>query len=383
MTHMEQLLEGFASSRGHIYFGRRMRVADVLLLEEEEEEEGGGDEKESGVDAEFEMSGLRRQVEVGSCGFERSSPGRAISRWFRRLKEKKGVVGRTREKEEREHGDGLGSLSVSRIRKKVEDGSSATVHGKDESGQYRKEDTFNLGVAGSLLDLIAANKNELSKMEDLRKEMELFLQNVKEKVQRKVSSREPFELTESVASCLTDMKEVFSCGSHLSEQSHRRPSLLLEQRRQMQLNQSSGYESRQEPVEGIEELEAELEAELERLQLQLDAGTSSKQSYQEMIKVAPKESASASGCSTSFGEVMDPEDKVTEFQGGVPPIELERRLHELLETRLQERIKELEVSLGRMEQKLSEKEREISWWKDTARLLSQRVSEPSHGGLTQ
>ncbi|XP_010063930.2 protein POLAR LOCALIZATION DURING ASYMMETRIC DIVISION AND REDISTRIBUTION isoform X2 [Eucalyptus grandis] len=378
MTHMEQVLEGFAFSRGHIYCGRRMRVADVLLLEEEEEE----DEKEGGVDAEFEMSSLRRQVEVGSCGFERSSPGRAISRWFRRLKEKKGVVGRIREKEGREHGDGLGSLSVSRIRTKVEDGSSDTGNGKDESGQYRKEDTFNLGVAGSLLDLIAANKNELSKMEDLRKEMELFLQNVKEKVQRKVSSHEPFELTESVASCLTDIKEVFSCGSHLSEQSHRRPSLLLEQRRQMQLNQSSGYESRQEPVEGIEELEAELEVELERLQLQLDAGTSSEQSYQEMIKVAPKASSSASGCSTSFGEVMDPGDEVTEFQGGVPPIELERRLHELLETRLQERIKELEVSLGRMEQKLSEKEREISWWKDTARLLSQRVSEPSHGGLT-
>lgn len=150
----------------------------------------------------------------------------------------------------------------------------------------------------------------------------------------------------------------------------------------MQLNQSSGCESRQEHVEGIEELDAELEAELECLQLQLDAETSFKQSYQEMIMVAPKESASASGCSTSFGEVMNPDDEVTEFQGRVPPIELERRFHELLEIRLQERIKELEASLGRLEQKPSEKERSISWWKDIARLLLQHVSEPSHGGLT-
>lgn len=56
----------------------------------------------------------------------------------------------------------------------------------------------------------------------------------------------------------------------------------------MQSNQSSGCESKQEPVEGIEEVEAELEAELERLELQFDAEASSKQSYQEMIKVAPK-----------------------------------------------------------------------------------------------
>ncbi|KAL3746405.1 hypothetical protein ACJRO7_015374 [Eucalyptus globulus] len=261
-----------------------MRIANFLQLEKEEEEEY---EKERGMA-------------------------------FKQRKEKKCVVGLIREKEEREFGNGLWSLSVSRIRTKVEDGLSHTVNGKDESGKRM----FNPGDAGSPLYLIAASRNELSEMENLRKEIELFFfmtREPPEKVRRKVSSREPFELTESVASCLTDIKEVLSCGSHLSGQSHRRPSLLLEQHRQMQLNQSSGYESTQEPVEGIEELEAELEAE---------------------------------------------------------------RLHELLETRLQERIKELEASVGRLEQKLSEKEREISWWKDTARLLSQHVYEPSHGGLT-
>lgn len=91
----------------------------------------------------------------------------------------------------------------------------------------------------------------------------------------------------------------------------------------MQSNQSSGCESKQEPVEGIEEVEAELEAELERLELQLerlelqlDAEASSKHSYQEMIKIAPKESASASGCSTNFGKLMNPRDEVTEVQSG-------------------------------------------------------------------
>lgn len=78
---------------------------------------------------------------------------------------------------------------------------------------------------------ISVNKNELHKMEDLWKELEVLLQNVKEKVQRKDSSREPSELTECVASFFTDIKEVLSCGSHLLEQSHRTLSLLPEQHR--------------------------------------------------------------------------------------------------------------------------------------------------------
>lgn len=136
MTHMEQVLEGPATGEGDICCGLRMRIADILLVEEEEEEEE--EESESGVDAEFEMGGLRRrQGEVGPCGFQCSSPGRAFSRWFRWRKEKKDVVGQVREKEEREFGDGSGSLGVSRIRTKVENGSPGAVDGKDESGDGR------------------------------------------------------------------------------------------------------------------------------------------------------------------------------------------------------------------------------------------------------
>ncbi|KAL3746378.1 hypothetical protein ACJRO7_015351 [Eucalyptus globulus] len=243
------------------------RIADSLLLEEEEEEE----EEEENDD---------KENEVKSCGFECSSLGRAIWRWSRW-----------------EFGNGLGSLSVSRIRRRLR-----MVRRTRSTGRMNQEkricSTWNLqGVF-----CISVNKNELHKMEDLWKELEVLLQNVKEKVQRKDSSREPSELTECVASFFTDIKEVLSCGN-------------------MQSNQSSGCESKQEPVEGIEE-------------------------------VAPKESASASGCSTSFGKLMNPRDEVTEVQSGAefPLISYLRK-------------------------------REISWWKDTALLRSQHVSEPSHGGL--
>lgn len=59
---------------------------------------------------------------------------------------------------------------------------------------------------------------------------------------------------------------------------------------------------------------------------------------------------------------------------GVSPIELERKLHELLEARQQERINELESALDYAMQQLEEKERELCWWSDAAHLVSQRLS---------
>ncbi|KAF9612544.1 hypothetical protein IFM89_001411 [Coptis chinensis] len=61
--------------------------------------------------------------------------------------------------------------------------------------------------------------------------------------------------------------------------------------------------------------------------------------------------------------------------GGVSPKELERRLHELLEERQRKRIRELECALEHTKKKLLEKEMEVTWWKDTARLISLHASE--------
>lgn len=54
----------------------------------------------------------------------------------------------------------------------------------------------------------------------------------------------------------------------------------------------------------------------------------------------------------------------------VSPIELERRLHELLESRQKEQIEELKVKLKSAEEKLLAKEMELSWWKKHAHQLS-------------
>lgn len=85
------------------------------------------------------------------------------------------------------------------------------------------------------------------------------------------------------------------------------------------------------------------------------------------------EYAAISSSSASVGEVTDPREVPADFQCGVPPVELERKLHELLESRQQEQIEELKAALRRAERKLREKEKEISWWKDTALVISQHT----------
>lgn len=81
--------------------------------------------------------------------------------------------------------------------------------------------------------------------------------------------------------------------------------------------------------------------------------------------------------SASFGEVIDRPDSQSR-QGGVSPNELEIRLHELLQARQEQRIKELQANLGQAKRKLLEKEKEVSWWKDTAQAVYPPISKMPH-----
>lgn len=64
------------------------------------------------------------------------------------------------------------------------------------------------------------------------------------------------------------------------------------------------------------------------------------------------------------------EEEESPGEGGVSARELERRLHELLQSRHEARIAELESALERARRKLKEKEREASRWRDTAKLAA-------------
>jgi hypothetical protein len=77
-------------------------------------------------------------------------------------------------------------------------------------------------------------------------------------------------------------------------------------------------------------------------------------------------------------EEGDTDEEVEESKpchGGVPARVLERRLHELLQSRHEQRIAELETELQRAQRKLRDKEREVSRWRDTAKLVSRHKDE--------
>ncbi|KAG4197970.1 hypothetical protein ERO13_A05G059400v2 [Gossypium hirsutum] len=215
-----------------------------------------------------------------------------------------------------------------------------------------------------LLHLIAESKNELQKMKELKIQMENVLQNVKEGllntdilVCKNLESNDGDGVDESLGfnSNLTSNKVLFDQSLNCDDA------------------------PKDDCLEGMDRLEAELEVELERLLLHLDSGKSSTIPPEKNIK---ENTVNTTSVRSYNAEVIDPtieaeEEDRPDSHGGVPPYELERKLHELLETRQEQQIRELETALETARQELREKEGEISWWKETAHLMLKHVKQPS------
>uniref|UniRef100_N1QS99 Uncharacterized protein n=1 Tax=Aegilops tauschii TaxID=37682 RepID=N1QS99_AEGTA len=75
------------------------------------------------------------------------------------------------------------------------------------------------------------------------------------------------------------------------------------------------------------------------------------------------------------GDTDEEDEESKPCHGGVPARVLERRLHELLQSQHEQRIAELETELQRAQRKLRDKEREVSRWRDTAKLVSRHKDE--------
>lgn len=155
------------------------------------------------------------------------------------------------------------------------------------TGLSRKEDTsFNLGVGCSLLYLVLASKNELSKMVDLRRQMELFLQDIKEELGRKNNPFEPFRLNTDVACSSTDCQEGPCSTSQLSYQQDFSSQIVSDAQSTVPNHTRKPCLHEQgECQELIDELQSEFEAELERLQLHLEVESSSGRIEELRIKV--------------------------------------------------------------------------------------------------
>ncbi|XP_014500214.1 protein POLAR LOCALIZATION DURING ASYMMETRIC DIVISION AND REDISTRIBUTION isoform X2 [Vigna radiata var. radiata] len=332
---------------------RRLRIADILLA----------DQDHDGVDC---MDAFR-ETSTKKC----FSPLRLVESLLAPLRPAKGFRLQQRRQNE------TGELNTAPAPTNELKGSDDSI---ENPGRLHESDTsFKLGVGCGLLYLLAASKNELGKMVELRKEMEVLLQNMKDELQRKDALLKPLKQNDALALSITDIQEVSSSDSHISIHSQTQ-YVQPESKRNMVPNNFLEYDISEqgECAEEINDLQAEFEIELQRLQLYLDGETEFEDAKHEGVKVTVKDCSSKSSHSSSFGEItMEPIGASYDVSFGVSPIELERRLHELLEARLEERITELEYGLECTTQKLIKKEIEATWWKDTARLLSQHVPETS------
>ncbi|KAE9609270.1 hypothetical protein Lal_00020690 [Lupinus albus] len=254
----------------------------------------------------------------------------------------------------------------------------STNQSKDSGQLLRNNTSFKLGVGCGLLYLMAASKNELGKIVELRKEMEMLLHNVKGELQSKDSLLKALKPSDAFASSLTNIQEVSSSNSQPKSKRNMVPNGFLEYKKIQ----------KDECADEINELQAEFELELERLHLYLEGEEAAfGDVHKEIVEFNSRmgenrnskgnvEDSCLGSHSSNFGEVItDPQGTSDGLSFGVPPVELERRLHELLEARLRERITELEYSLECTKQKLMEKEMEVTWLKDTAPPISQHIPE--------
>ncbi|WCJ30389.1 Protein POLAR LOCALIZATION DURING ASYMMETRIC DIVISION AND REDISTRIBUTION [Euphorbia peplus] len=233
-----------------------------------------------------------------------------------------------------------------------------------ETGRSGDCGNFNLGVGCCLVYLLAASKNELCKMTEMRMQMERLLRDELHKRDELNAQSEPIDM---FAFCGTNAQESPISTVTVCDQS-------------CQCETSEREECLEEEEEGMDQLEAELEAELELLQHHLDTEKPLNPSEHMRIKTDDETENTSSSKSQALsyeGEVIDPQYQDSEHDYGVPPDELERRLHELLESRQQEEIRELESALECLKHKLLEKELEAAWWRDTANIISQHSSDPS------
>ncbi|KAM0899849.1 hypothetical protein ACQ4PT_021016 [Festuca glaucescens] len=235
-------------------------------------------------------------------------------------------------------------------------------------GETRAAD---LGVGLGLVFLLAKTSDEFSKMAKVRAEMEALLAEFKGHVTANTADvSRPRNLDDSAASsCLTDANDPPAANDR------------SEDRRDRQVASCSGAGvevevSRRRSTEDV--LEEEFHAELERLHVHYGSDTPPFPPGEENGAAESSDDDDiAADCRQGFAEEDDDDDvhghddddddDAARYRG-VSAVELERRLHELLHQRNQERIEELEAALRRAERRLFDKEMEASLWKDTAKM---------------
>ncbi|KAF0901946.1 hypothetical protein E2562_011780 [Oryza meyeriana var. granulata] len=285
--------------------------------------------------------------------------------------------------------------------------SSCTLEER-ENGKKKPEEeimSMNLGLGASLVLLLSKGAVELNKMVELRAQMEALVSEIRKETQSK--QKDSAATAAVVVAAASSSQE----SDGRSTTAVKDPIARAAVSDDAMSNCSGGGGEGCRAAVVMHRMEAELQVELNRLQCAAAHGEK-RAAPMHGLEVKTKSNVSDSpprSCVVdedddddvaeggNAGEVVEEDDDDEEEyeeeeeggeeydaggggdksppHGGVSARALERRLYELLQKRQQERIVELEAALDSTQRRLHEKEREVVWWRDAAKLVTHRRDE--------
>ncbi|XVF11792.1 hypothetical protein REPUB_Repub08aG0058400 [Reevesia pubescens] len=248
---------------------------------------------------------------------------------------------------------------------------------------------FCLGISIGIISSYIGNRKEVEKLRGLLKQTENLVQDLQEELEMKDSltvkelANENYESRETYDNSFHDRATNSSSLEQNLDNSTRYGG------------KESYYEKVEESSESMSKIEAELEAELERLALNMNVFYPERR-LSDLVELDPDfvadfaegELRSDIVNGQALVKSVSNEDRSgtsTTHSGNyaVSPRELSLRLHEVIQSRLEERVQELETALQNSQRKvkLMESEHENSWkisnseWKYSSNLKSPLVNE--------
>ncbi|KAK7304694.1 hypothetical protein VNO77_42580 [Canavalia gladiata] len=216
---------------------------------------------------------------------------------------------------------------------------------------------FSLGISFGIITSIMENKRETDKLRESLKQTENLVQDLQEELEMKDSMTVKELHNENYSS--QDTCDHSSYDKELNEFSPEKhvdnsPRIDSKETYDQNVHQSS---------ESISKIEAELEAELERLGLDMNA-SSLEGKLSELVELDPEfvadfaqgelQADTVSGKNFIHPKPNDDASDLTPLTGNyaVLPHELSLRLHEVIQSQLEQRVKELETALENSERKV-------------------------------
>ncbi|XP_015883133.3 uncharacterized protein LOC107418941 isoform X1 [Ziziphus jujuba] len=216
-----------------------------------------------------------------------------------------------------------------------------------------------LGISIGIISSFVANKREVDKLKDLLKQTENLVQDLHEELEM----RDSLTVKELV-------NENYDSQDTCDNPIHERTLNLLSSEQNIGNSpkyngRDSYYQKAEESSESLSKIEAELEAELERLGVNVNASALQRR-LPDLVELDPEFVADfaqgelrvdmikgqAVDQPKSNPDETDPSTTCHSGNYAVSPRELSLRLHEVIQSRLEERIDELEAALQNSERKV-------------------------------